>query len=256
MITDKINSFQFDKAKISVLTGNYTAHGFGTLQEKTMHMVMKRYYEPNEDCHEVPIGKYIADIYTGEEIIEIQNGNLGKMKEKLDYFLDEYDVYLVYPFPHIKWICWIDPDTGEVTSKRKSNKTGNIYEAIPDFFSIKAYLNNPRLHIRVPLVDVEEYRLLDGTRSKRSKKIGSHRYDRVPLNLYDEIIFDSINDYLQLLPIDLPDQFTTKDLSIAAKIHISLAQETCKLLYDLGFLDRVGKQSRSYLYQISDTFNN
>jgi len=251
MITDKMNSLQFDKAKMSVLTGRYTAHGFGTLQEKTMHMVMKRYYEPNEDYHEVPIGNYIADIYTGEEIIEIQNGNFGKMRDKLEAFLSDYEVYLVYPFPHNKWICWVDPDTGEVTQKRKSPGTGSIYEALPEFFRIKQYLTHPHLHIRVPLIDMEEYRLLDGKRRKNNPKIGSHRYDRVPLTLENEVIIDSVSDYLQLFPIDLPEEFTSKDLAVCAKIHIDLAREALKLTYDIGIIDRVGKTGNTYIYRIN-----
>ena len=247
-----MNSFKFDSAKLSVLTGKYTAHGFGTLQEKTMHMVMKRYYEPNEDYHEVPIGPYIADIYTGDEIIEIQNGNFGKMREKLDFYLNEYEVYLVYPFPHNRWICWIDPESGEIKSKRKAPGTGSIYSALPEFFRIKSYLSNPHLHIRVPLIDMEEYRLMDGARRKNNPKVGSHRYDRVPLELVDEIIIDSLQDYLQLFPIDLPDEFTTKDLSKHAGIHVSLAQETLKLTYDLGIVARIGKVGNSYLYRIYD----
>lgn len=61
----------FEQAKLKVLLKQHDPHGFGTLQEKTVHAVMKLYYEPNEDYHEVPIEGYIADIYTGERIIEI-----------------------------------------------------------------------------------------------------------------------------------------------------------------------------------------
>ncbi len=66
----------FENAKLKVLLKQHDPHGFGTLQEKTLHAVMKLYYEPDLDCHEVPIEGYIADIYTGKRIIEIQNGNL------------------------------------------------------------------------------------------------------------------------------------------------------------------------------------
>ena len=32
----------------------------GTLGEKTLHAVLKSYYEPDADCHEVPIGGYVG----------------------------------------------------------------------------------------------------------------------------------------------------------------------------------------------------
>lgn len=254
MIPDICDKRRFDEAKLKVLTGQYDPHGFGTLAEKTVHAVMKKYYVPDEDCHEVPIGDYIADIYTGEEIIEIQNGNFGHMRDKLACFLPEYSVYLVYPFPRRKWLIWIDPETGEVREKRKSPVTGSVYHALPEFFKIKAYLTDPNLHIRVPLIDVEEYRLLDGKRRKNNPKIGSHREDRVPVGLYDEVILDEIRDYRQLLPLGLPDEFTSKDMADKARIHLGYAQETLKLLYDIGVIARVGKTGRSYLYRIYDEY--
>ncbi len=252
MIPDICDKRRFDEARVKVLCNKHDPHGFGTLAEKTVHAVMKQYYLPDEDYHEVPIGNYIADIYTGEEIIEIQNANFGHMRDKLAAFLPEYQVYLVYPFPHKKWIIWIDPETGETSDKHRSPKCGSIYAALPEFFRIKAYLDHPNLHIRVPLIDIEEYRLLDGKRRKNNPKIGSHRYDRIPIELYDEIILDDIRDYRQLIPLDLPEEFTSKDLAGAAGIQQYFAQETVKLLYDIGILARVGKQGRAYLYRLYD----
>ncbi|MBQ8946761.1 MAG: hypothetical protein IJ058_08125 [Lachnospiraceae bacterium] len=250
VISDRIDKRRFEEARIKVLTGNHDPHGFGTLAEKTVHAVMKQYYLPNEDYHEVPIGNYIADIYTGEEIIEIQNANFGHMRDKLAAFLPEYQVYLVYPFPHKRWIIWLDAETGEVKEKNLVRMTGSIYHALPEFFRIKAYLTDPNLHIRVPLIDMEEYRLLDGKRSKRSKKIGSHRYDRVPVELVDEVVIDEVRDYLQLLPYDLPEEFTTADMAKTAHINKYLAQETLKLLYDIGIVARVGKRGKAYIYRV------
>ena len=42
--------------------------GIGTLSEKTVHAVMKNYYAPDTDMHEIPIENFVADIYTGQEI--------------------------------------------------------------------------------------------------------------------------------------------------------------------------------------------
>ena len=51
----------FESAKLKVLLKQNDPHGFGTLQEKTVHAVMKLYYEPDEDFHEVPVEGFIAD---------------------------------------------------------------------------------------------------------------------------------------------------------------------------------------------------
>ena len=49
-------------------------HGIGMQKEKTLHAVLKAYEDPDEDHHEIPIGSYIADIYSREteSITEIQ----------------------------------------------------------------------------------------------------------------------------------------------------------------------------------------
>ena len=86
--------------------------------------------------------------------------------------------------------------------------------AIPD----KSYLPNENLHFIFPLVDMEEYRLLNGWSKDRKK--GSCRYDRIPLSLYDEVVVAKKEDYLQFLPEGLPQDFTVKDLSKAAKIPV------------------------------------
>ncbi len=94
-----LNREAFEQAKLKVLLKQNDPHGFGTLQEKTVHAVMKLYYEPDEDYHEVPIEGYIADIYTGERIIEIQNGNFNRLRPKLAAFLPLYPVTVVYHGP-------------------------------------------------------------------------------------------------------------------------------------------------------------
>ncbi len=73
--------------------------GIGTLSEKTVHAVMKNYYAPDTDMHEIPIENFVADIFTGQEIIEIQTRAFYKMRRKLDAFLPLYPVTIVYPIP-------------------------------------------------------------------------------------------------------------------------------------------------------------
>ena len=131
--------------------------GIGTLSEKTVHAVMKNYYAPDTDMHEIPIENFVADIYTGQEIIEIQTRAFNKMRRKLDAFLPLYPVTIVYPIPHIKWLSWIDEETGETSPKRKSPKTGNPYMAFIELYKIRPYLSNPNLHLKLALLDMEEY---------------------------------------------------------------------------------------------------
>lgn len=241
----------FEDAKLKVLLKQHDPHGFGTLQEKTVHAVMKLYYEPDMDYHEVPIEGYIADIYTGKRIIEIQNGNFNRLRPKLEAFLPFYPVTVVLPIPHVKWVIWMDETTGELSDRHKSPVTGNIYHAFPELYKIKSFLKDPNLSFAFPLVDMDEYRLLNGW--SKNRKRGSSRYDRMPLELFDEIFIERREDFMQVVPYDLPEPFTIKEFAKAAKIHRDLAASVVPLLKEMNLVKWVGKRGREYLYEIDDT---
>ena len=92
----------FERAKNKIIGVDRQRQGIGTLSEKTVHAILKLYYAPDEDMHEIPIENYVADIYTGKEIIEIQTRQFNRMREKLTAFLKLYPVTIVYPIPRDK----------------------------------------------------------------------------------------------------------------------------------------------------------
>ncbi len=243
-----MNQEAFEQAKLKVLLKQHDPHGFGTLQEKTVHAVMKLYYEPNIDYHEVPIEGYIADIYTGRRIIEIQNGNFNRLRDKLNAFLPLYPVMVVLPIPHFRWLIYMDEESGELSSRRKSPVTGSIYSAFPELYKIKNHLTNPNLSFAFPLIDMDEYRLLSGT--ERGKRRRGSRYDRMPLSLYDEILLERPEDFIQVIPYELEEPFTVKDFAKAAHIKRDLAQITLHILHSMELVSRPGKRGREYLYEV------
>lgn len=245
-----IDEKRFEHAKIKVIGINRERQGIGTLSEKTVHAVLKNYYAPDTDMHEIPIGNFVADIYTGSEIIEIQTRAFNNMRRKLAAFLPEYPVTIVYPIPHIKWLSWIDEETGETSPKRKSPKKGNSYQAFIELYKIRSFLKDKNLKFRFALIDMEEYRLLNGW--SRDKKKGSDRYDRIPLAFVEEVCIDRREDYMQFIPYDIPEKFTAKDFAKYAKIPVRLAQTVLLILFDLEIVERIGKDGRSYLYRIRE----
>ena len=64
-----IDELRFEAAKNRVIGINRERQGIGTLSEKTVHAVLKNYYAPDTDMHEIPIENFVADIFTGTEII-------------------------------------------------------------------------------------------------------------------------------------------------------------------------------------------
>ena len=197
---------------------------------------------------EIPIDGYVADIFTGIEIIEIQTANFNKMRKKLDCFLPNYPVTIVYPIPGIKWLSWIDETSGECSKPRKSSVKGSVYRAFYELYKIKSYLSDPNLHLCFPILELEEYRLLNGW--SKDKKRGSCRYDRIPIQLLDEIRFDRVEDYVQLIPYDLPEPFTAAELGKVVKERKEIASNVLHILHFLQVVERCGKSGNAYTYRV------
>ncbi|MCM1188685.1 MAG: hypothetical protein NC541_05270 [bacterium] len=240
----------FEAAKEKIIGVDRQRLGIGTLSEKTVHAILKNYYEPDEDRQEIPIEKYVADIYAEGEIIEIQTRQFNKMRNKLSAFLPLYPVTVVYPIPFEKWIIWINEDTGELSKKRKSPIKGNPYLAFPELYKIKNYLKDPNLRLKLVLLNIEEYKLLNGW--SRDKKKGSSRYDRIPTELVEEIEINRPEDYMQFVPYELEGEFTSGEFAKAAHISVPLAQTVLNILYHMGTVTRTGKKGNQYLYTVLD----
>lgn len=222
----------------------------GTLSEKTTHMILKNYYEPDVDRQEIPIGNYVADIFTGQEIIEIQSAGFGKMREKLEAFLPEYPVTIIHPIAHIKKLIWIDQETGALSVPHKSPKKGTAYDAFIELYRIRDYLGDRNLTVKLLLLELEEYKLLNGY--GRDKKIRASKYDRIPLDIVEEIVIERPEDLMQFVPLELEEPFTKKQFAKAARINDRVASLAIKLYQYYGMMEYAGKEGRAYLYEIRE----
>lgn len=240
----------FESAKNKIIGVDRQRLGIGTLSEKSVHAILKNYYEPDEDHQEIPIENYVADIYKNGEIIEIQTRQFNKMRNKLSAFLPLYPVTIVYPIPREKWVIWIDEESGELSKPRKSPLKGTRYTVFPELYRIKNFLKDPNLRLKLVLMDMEEYKLLNGW--SRDKKKGASRYDRIPTELVEEVEINCVEDYMQFVPYELEDEFTVKEFSKAAHIPAKLGGIVVNILNYLDILKRTGKKGNSYLYQVQE----
>lgn len=238
----------FREVRERVLGEERLRAGIGTLSEKTTHMILKNFYEPDVDRQEVPVGNYVADIFTGQEIIEIQSAGFGKMRDKLEAFLLEYPVTIVHPIPHIKWLIWIDEETGTLSAPHKSPKRGNAYDAFLELYRIRDYLADRHLTVKLLMMELEEYKLLNGY--GKNRKIRASKYDRIPLNIIEEITIERPEDLMQFVPLDLEEPFTKKQFARAAHIDERMAGLAIKLYQYYGMMEQTGKDGRAYLYKI------
>ena len=176
---------RFQEACRKALAQKPLPQGIGTLGEKTLHRVLKAYFQPDPSKCEVRVGPYVADALTESGIVEIQTRSFYKLRPKLKAFLEQAPVTVGYPVPAVKWLIWIS-EGGEPTPRRKSPAKPTAGQALFELSSLGELLFQPGLQVCVLLLEVEEYRLLNGWGN--GGKRGSTRFDRIPLALLDEAV--------------------------------------------------------------------
>ncbi len=252
-INDKINPYseeekrRFQNAYEIVSSMEKGLQGIGSYQEKSVHAILKHYYAPDRAYQEISVGPYVADAIKDGEIYEIQTKDFYRMKGKLAAFLKQYDVTIVYPVILEKTIRWVDPETGEISEGKKSPKKANPYSIFSELYGIKDFLKRRKLHFLMVFIEAEEYKILDGF--GKDKKIRATKSDRVPTNFVGEYILESKKDYKNLLPNDLPKQFTTKDLKMLTKCTTEEAGSFVHILNTLGCIKEIGRKGQYKLYE-------
>ena len=221
--------------------------GIGTLAEKRLHAVIKRYLCEDSACHEVGLNgtRFVSDVRIGNEIYEVQTGSFYPMKRKIAHYLEQTDcsITVVHPIPTIKGISWIDPATGDISQRTRSTKRARLLDLLPELYHLLPYLGHARLRFRVLLFEAEEFRMLNGW--SRDKKRGAARYERIPLRLLEDVEIDGAEGFRALLPPTLPTHFTVKEFSKHTKIRGRNAYSAVRALAGLGVLHAADPIGRS-----------
>lgn len=218
----------------------------GTLAEKSLHAALKNWLFQPGDQHEVRVDGFVIDIVRGNDLIEIQTRHLGAMKHKLAKLLPHHPIQLVHPIAAEKWIVR-QTAGGQPISRRKSPKRGQLIDIFAELVRIPHLLSQPNLTITILLTQQEEIWRDDGQGSWRRKRWSV--YDHRLLDVVDQHSFESANDWLSLLPQELPQPFTNRDLAATLKCHANLAQKTTYTLRHAGLIEVVGKQGNALLYK-------
>ncbi len=246
--SEYINKDKFYEAMQAAQDISTGEMGIGTLKERTLHRVIKYYFEPSDVWQEIRVKRFVADIKKEDQIIEVQTRDFAKLRKKLNYFLKDHKVKVVFPIAYLKWIAWINEDTGEISTKRKSPKKGTVYHTFFELYKIKDLLLHPNLSIHIMLINMDEYKLLNGW--SYDKKRGAHRVERIPLELIDEMILKERKDYLKLIPDTLDEAFTAKDFKSHTALSLREAQTALNVLHHMHVIERIGKKGRAYLYKV------
>lgn len=223
--------------------------GIGTYMEKRLHIVLKQYADDDTSHHEFPIFGYVADVFDGDTITEIQTGSLRPLNKKVGCYIEktDYNVVVVCPIAAKKWVSWIDAETGESGKRRKSSRNGRASDVLPELYYLREFMQSGRLTLRLLMLEVEEYRLLDGW--SRDKKKGSTRYERIPVDILDEMELKTPEDYSRLIPDSLGETFTAADFARAARLSKRKTYFSLGTLCEMSLLEKSGRDGRSNLYR-------
>ena len=222
-------------------------YNIGTYKEKKLHIILKKYFEEDPQYHEVKVNGFIADVCRDGGIVEIETSGFSGLGPKLEAYLPEYRVTLVHPLAAKKYVSWIDPETSEISPRKKSPKKETVYDTLFELVRILPYVNHVNLTIAAPLLEIDEYRMLDGW--SRDRKRGSNRYERVPVDLIDIVTLQTDEDFRSCIPELLGETFTAKEFCKAAKVNERIGRGVMKVLETRGVLTKTGeKQGRSQLW--------
>lgn len=241
-----VNKALFYKIVYDSTLDTHQRYNIGTYKEKKLHIMLKKYFEEDPEYHEIPVCGYIADICRNGVITEIETSGFSGLKPKLAAYLPNYKVRLVYPLAHVKYLSWINPEDGEITSRKKSPKKGSAYSALFEMVRILPYVKNENLTILVPFLEIDEYRLLNGW--SRDKKKGSNRYERIPTDLFRIEEFSADADFIRYIPESCENNFTLADFARAAHVSSRDASGILHVFMERELLARTGKKGNAYLY--------
>ncbi len=229
---------------INSINLKYQGNVIGVLSEKTLHKTIKNFYEANQLCQEVKIDGYYVDILNGNNIIEVQTKQFNKLVKKINYLLslNKYKINIVYPVFTNK--IFYNCENNMISEPKKSPKKLKYPEIFYELYKIKTLLNHKDLKITLLLLEINEYRQINKSRK------GYELLDRVPTRFVDEIILDNNNDYLKLLPNNLPLNFCTHDLVCLTKCNIKYVSRMVNVMKYLKIIDVIGKEGRKYIYSI------
>jgi len=219
----------------------------GTLAEKSLHAALKEWLAQSGDQQEVRLDNFVIDIVRGDQLIEIQTRHLGAMKRKLARLLPHHPIQLVHPIAAQKWIVR-QTASGQPISRRKSPKKGRLIDIFTELVRIPHLLHEPNLTVTVLLTHQDEIWRDDGQGSWRRKRWSI--YDHHLLEVVSQHDFQAAADWLTLLPADLPQPFTNRELAAALNCRPNLAQKITYTLRHAQLIEVVGKKGNARLHKI------
>lgn len=219
--------------------------GIGTLRETGLHAALKRWYAQPGDELELALDGYVVDIRRGGLLIEIQTRSFAGMRRKLIALAQRHPVRVVHPIPERKWIVRLDGKGREI-ARRRSPKAGRIEALFKELVSIPDLVGHPNLTFEVAITHEDEIWQQTGRRAWRRK--GWCVVGRRLVEVVRVVPFADAADFAALLPPELAQPFSARDLAAASRLTLNLAYKMIYCLRRMGAVAVAGKRGRAAVY--------
>lgn len=221
--------------------------------ETTLHRQLKALYCGEESQQEIRVGGYRIDAVNEGTLVEIQQGSLAAIRDKIRDLLQNHQVLVVKPLVARKFLIRRKRRGGAIQSSRYSPLHENELHLFSDLVHFVGVFPHPWLTFEVVLTEQEEERL-PATRHRRGRK--DYRvHDRSLLSIRSRVVLRTADDLLSLLPAGVPDPFTTEEIAREAGIPRWLAQKMAYCLRKTAAVATVGKRGNAHLYRATPAAN-
>ncbi|MCK4848116.1 MAG: hypothetical protein KAT16_03750 [Candidatus Heimdallarchaeota archaeon] len=236
-------------------------------KETILHQKLKLLYCTRENIKSESIiqvneQKFRIDVLNDEQniIYEIQRSSFGgRFSKKIQVLLDStaYTVRIVHPVIYKQKISRMK--AGERLSVSYRNLNSTLLHLFDQLVYFKVLYQN-RLEFDILLVYEHITKELTGY-TMRSNRRKFRTEIRDLIKIVDRYEIRTRDDFLNLLPSDLPEQFTNQDLASKmtfknkTRKNYRLPGRITYSLCQLGLLKRAGKKRNAYLFQITNSGN-
>ncbi len=217
--------------------------------ETSLHRELKRLYAGDDAQLEVRLGRYRIDAIADGELIEVQHGSLGAIRDKIRRLLESHPVRIVKPIVARKTLVHRRRAGGRVVRRRLSPKQGRLLDLFDELVHFTRVFPHPRLTLEVLLVEIEEHRYPGHGRRRRWRANDFVVEDQRLVQIHSQHTLATVADLAALIACPLDEPFDTAALAVGMSISRWSAQRIAYCLRHVGAIEECGKRGNSRKYR-------
>jgi hypothetical protein len=217
--------------------------------ETSLHRQLKALYAGPEARIEERLEGFRIDAVRAGQLVEIQHGSLGAIRDKIASLLESHAVLVVKPLVVRKTLIKLTKRGGRELSRRLSPKQGSLLSLFDELVYFTRVFPHENLTLETPLVEIEERRYPGHGRRRRWRQNDHVVEDQRLVAVQSVHRFQTTGDLLALLPAGLPKRFHTGQLAELMGVRRFFAQRIAYCLRQTGAAQVCGKAGNAIVYR-------